>query len=191
MDVERGFPSSAAAVLSAEALSKLIEAFAGSPPRPSLVAALLGRIATEPNALTEIVRSLIVGDARALSSLERFGAAQNGTHPDPFEGNLFRREGDYWTIAYRSHVVRLHDAKGLQYLAALLQRPGSRVRATDLAARADPSRARLAVTKAIKGVLARLRSAHPALGAHLSDCVRTGATCVYLSDAVRPTRWRT
>ena len=37
---------------------------------------------------------------------------------------VFRREGDYWTIAYDTAVVRLRDAKGLRYLEALLRHPG-------------------------------------------------------------------
>ncbi len=37
---------------------------------------------------------------------------------------VFRREGDYWTIAYGAVVVRLKDAKGLRYLEPLLRHPG-------------------------------------------------------------------
>src|SRR2546426_11605395 len=37
---------------------------------------------------------------------------------------LFRREGDYWTIAYEGGLVRLKDAKGLHYLGQLLHHPG-------------------------------------------------------------------
>ncbi|HJW61237.1 MAG TPA: hypothetical protein VJ931_16535 [Actinomycetota bacterium] len=33
--------------------------------------------------------------------------------------NLFRREGEYWTISYEGAVVRLRDAKGLRHLARL------------------------------------------------------------------------
>jgi hypothetical protein len=32
----------------------------------------------------------------------------------------FRREGEYWTIAYAGVVVRLRDTKGLQYLGHLV-----------------------------------------------------------------------
>jgi hypothetical protein len=40
--------------------------------------------------------------------------------------NLFRREGEYWTVAYDGSVVRLRDAKGLRHLApaAGASRPG-------------------------------------------------------------------
>jgi catechol 2,3-dioxygenase-like lactoylglutathione lyase family enzyme len=50
------------------------------------------------------------------------------------EGNLFRQEGEYWTIVFDGSVVRLRDAKGLRYLARLLARPGREFHAVDLAA---------------------------------------------------------
>ena len=39
----------------------------------------------------------------------------------------FRREGDYWTVAFGGQVVRMRDAKGLGYLARLLRQPAPRV----------------------------------------------------------------
>jgi len=36
---------------------------------------------------------------------------------------LFRREGEYWTVAFGGNVVRMRDAKGLGYLARLLRDP--------------------------------------------------------------------
>jgi enoyl-CoA hydratase/carnithine racemase len=47
--------------------------------------------------------------------------------------NIFRLEGEYWTIAYDGAAHRLRDTAGLRYLAHLLQRPGQQVRAVDLA----------------------------------------------------------
>jgi hypothetical protein len=49
-------------------------------------------------------------------------------------GNLFRREGEYWTVRYEGSVARLRDAKGLRYLARLLADPGREFHAVDLAA---------------------------------------------------------
>jgi hypothetical protein len=48
--------------------------------------------------------------------------------------NLFRREGEYWTIAYEGVVVRLRDVKGLRLLARLLAHPGQEFLAVDLEA---------------------------------------------------------
>jgi tetratricopeptide (TPR) repeat protein len=48
--------------------------------------------------------------------------------------NLFRREGEYWTVAYDGSVVRLRDTKGLHHLAQLLTHPGREFHAIDLEA---------------------------------------------------------
>ena len=48
--------------------------------------------------------------------------------------NVFRREGEYWTVGYGGAVVRLRDAKGLRHLARLLAQPGRELLATDLEA---------------------------------------------------------
>jgi tetratricopeptide (TPR) repeat protein len=46
---------------------------------------------------------------------------------------LFRREGEYWTIAYEGQTFRLRDTKGLTYLAELLDNPAREFLALDLA----------------------------------------------------------
>ncbi|HKA97438.1 MAG TPA: hypothetical protein VKD66_14320 [Streptosporangiaceae bacterium] len=58
-------------------------------------------------------------------------------------GNLFRREGEYWTVRYEGSVTWLKDGKGLRYLAQLLSDPGREYHAVDLAA-ADSQTARSA-----------------------------------------------
>jgi tetratricopeptide (TPR) repeat protein len=45
---------------------------------------------------------------------------------------LFRREGEYWSIAYEQDSFRLKDSKGLRYLARLLGEPGRELHALDL-----------------------------------------------------------
>jgi len=45
---------------------------------------------------------------------------------------IFRKEGDYWSIAFEGGTFRLKDAKGLQYLAYLLRHPGHEFHAMDL-----------------------------------------------------------
>jgi hypothetical protein len=115
----------------------------------------------------------------------------------------FRREGEYWTIAFDGQVVRLKDSRGLQYLAALLRRPGHRVAATELVIGSDggpvsrgragdasfPERARLTVTKGIKAALGRIAAAHPPLGRHLEVTVRRGHACAYTPDPRHPIVW--
>src|SRR5439155_1006656 len=43
------------------------------------------------------------------------------------ESNLFRQEGEYWTLAYQGTVCRVRDARGLRYLAYLLRHPHQQV----------------------------------------------------------------
>jgi pimeloyl-ACP methyl ester carboxylesterase len=50
-------------------------------------------------------------------------------------------------------------------------------------------RARLTVTKRIKGVLERIGRRHPALGEHLTRTIRTGVLCAYLPEADEATHW--
>ena len=61
----------------------------------------------------------------------------------PQSPNVFRRDGDYWTISFDDHTVALRDLKGLQYLARLLAEPGREFHVLDLVAggatRADTS----------------------------------------------------
>lgn len=120
------------------------------------------------------------------------------------EPNVFRLEGDYWTIVFARKTIRLRDSKGLRYLAVLLRRPGEDVHALDVqaAAGAGPSakpdepgsppsaeHARIAVTKGIKAALARIAATHPALAAHLGATIRRGYRCRYLPDPRHPITW--
>ncbi|HEU5314568.1 MAG TPA: transcriptional regulator, partial [Chloroflexota bacterium] len=40
------------------------------------------------------------------------------------DAQVFRREGDYWSVGFEGRTVRLRDLKGLRYLARLLADPG-------------------------------------------------------------------
>ena len=56
--------------------------------------------------------------------------------------DIFRREGDYWTIGSDEAPVRLRDSKGLRYLDVLISNPGVEHHALDLVgggARGRPS----------------------------------------------------
>jgi hypothetical protein len=52
--------------------------------------------------------------------------------PASLQRNVFRRDGDVWTLAYAGTVVRLPDAKGLHDIARLLANPGVEIPAADL-----------------------------------------------------------
>ena len=46
--------------------------------------------------------------------------------------DVFRREGDYWSITFGAHTTRVRDVKGMRYLARLLADPGREIHALDL-----------------------------------------------------------
>lgn len=110
---------------------------------------------------------------------------------------VFRREGEYWTIVYAGTTVRLRDAIGLHYVAQLLAHPNQPFHAGELAAAVkgvspgDPERARSAVSKRIRDAVRRVEEQHPALGYHLGAGIKTGSRCVYVPDPERPRPWAT
>jgi len=55
-------------------------------------------------------------------------------------GALFRREGEYWTIAYGMETFRLRDARGLMYIAQLLRHPGREFHANELEVRSESAK---------------------------------------------------
>jgi pimeloyl-ACP methyl ester carboxylesterase len=73
-----------------------------------------------------------VGDSWQLLATSA-GTAPSRPAPDE-PVMLFRREGDYWTIAFAGKVVRMRDAKGLGYLARLLRQPHRELHVLDLLA---------------------------------------------------------
>jgi hypothetical protein len=48
--------------------------------------------------------------------------------------NVFRREGDYWSVIFEGQTVRVRDLKGVRYLARLLASPGREYHVLDLVA---------------------------------------------------------
>ncbi len=66
----------------------------------------------------------------ARTILERIEAAASATT----ETNVFRREGDYWSVVFDGRTVRVRDLKGIRYLAQLLANPGREVHVLDLVA---------------------------------------------------------
>jgi hypothetical protein len=186
--------------LNEEEMAHLVEALAHGRPPPVVVAALRRRTGGDALLLTQLAQELLAGGVLGpgkpwAAVLEWIEAASLPEASAPVE-QVFRREGDYWTITYTGLTVRLRDVKGLSYLAHLLLHPGRLVHVTELIAhsqwredRTATERARLAVTKAIKGALARIAACHPALGVHLAATIRRGYRCRYLPDPDRSVRW--
>jgi hypothetical protein len=109
--------------------------------------------------------------ARARAELARVRTAQGRTPPgDGGSTNVFRREGDTWTLAFGGRSVSLRDAKGLRDLAILLATPGREVAATELVAGvADAAAAGLAALGADPVLDDRARAAYRARLTQLDD----------------------
>ncbi len=116
--------------------------------------------------------------------------------------DMFRREGEYWLIAYSGTVCRLPDGKGLRHLAMLLAHPGKQFSALTLfdasggrrrSTTVSPDRAieqaRVNVTRALRAAVRRIAVAHPRLGAHFERTIRTGNFCAYLPDPRLMNTW--
>jgi hypothetical protein len=54
---------------------------------------------------------------------------------------IFRREGEYWMVAFEGDTMQLRDAKGMGYLARLLEVPGRELHALELARTQTAARA--------------------------------------------------
>lgn len=100
--------------------------------------------------------------------------AQPGEHP----AAVFRREGEYWTIALRDTTFRLHDAKGLRYVHRLLATPGQEVHVLDLVvdgqvapavARAKPRKEELSVHTSTSPEMVLDRQAREAYRLRIED----------------------
>jgi tetratricopeptide (TPR) repeat protein len=66
----------------------------------------------------------------ARSILDQIEVAANATTVT----NVFRREGDYWSVVFEGRTVRVRDVKGMRYLAQLLTHPGREFHVLDLVA---------------------------------------------------------
>ena len=83
-------------------------------------------------------------DIRRAGLAEPAGVAATaaGADPGPAEAaaapaaNVFRLDGEFWTLRYAGRQTQVRDSKGMRDLAALLARPGREVAALDLAAAA-------------------------------------------------------
>ena len=65
----------------------------------------------------------------ARTILDRIEVASSAT-----THNVFRREGDYWSVVFEGRTVRVRDLKGMRYLAQLLGNPGREFHVLDLVA---------------------------------------------------------
>jgi hypothetical protein len=110
-----------------------------------------------------------------------------------------RRDGAEWIVLFDGRSFRLNAAKGIDYLVALLGRPGESIPALELASPGEPGgsssdsrdaeRARINVVRAIGRALLRIAERHAQLALYLTKSVRTGSSCSYTPDARAPIRF--
>jgi hypothetical protein len=89
--------------------------------------ALAGELVDELGMATLAKRIDVLAEARRRGRRRAASEAISPARP-----NLFRREGEYWAIAYGGDAFRLKDSKGLRYLARLLEQRGHELHALDL-----------------------------------------------------------
>ena len=98
----------------------------------------------------------------------------------PAETNVFRREGDYWSVVFAGRTVRVRDLKGMRYLSLLLAHPGRELHVLDLVA-AESGR-RMASGDAGEVLDERAKLAYRRRLAEIEDDVEQARA---LEDAVR------
>jgi tetratricopeptide (TPR) repeat protein len=86
--------------------------------------------------------------------------------------NVFRREGDYWSVIFEGHTVRVRDLKGMRYLARLLADPGREYHVLDLVAAETGSGARVDSSQAAGLPRSALGDAGESLDAQAKDAYR-------------------
>jgi tetratricopeptide (TPR) repeat protein len=86
--------------------------------------------------------------------------------------NVFRREGDYWSVSFEGHTVHVRDLKGMRYLARLLADPGREHHVLDLVAAETGSGAQAASSHAAGLPRSALGDAGEGLDAQAKDAYR-------------------
>jgi tetratricopeptide (TPR) repeat protein len=86
--------------------------------------------------------------------------------------NVFRREGDYWSVIFDGHTVRVRDLKGMRYLARLLADPGREYHVLDLVAAETGSTAEVDSSQAAGVPRSTLGDAGEMLDARAKDAYR-------------------
>jgi tetratricopeptide (TPR) repeat protein len=86
--------------------------------------------------------------------------------------NVFRRDGDYWSVNFAGHTVHIRDLKGMRYLARLLADPGREYHVLDLAASETATDARSASSHPARMPRSALGDAGEILDTRAKDAYR-------------------
>ncbi len=81
---------------------------------------------------------MVALEGKVNSLLEEMGQVPVAASRLPEAGasrpSIFRREGEYWSVAFEGDAFRLKDSRGLRYLARLLEAPGRQLHVLELVA---------------------------------------------------------
>lgn len=95
---------------------------------------------TVGNSLMELLMSPTMEEVRehllCLRNIAEKGSVVDRLASAAKAANVFRRDGDYWTVAYRGRTSRLRDSLGLRAIAHLLANPGRQIPALEVASAA-------------------------------------------------------
>ncbi|HET6771318.1 MAG TPA: AAA family ATPase [Actinomycetota bacterium] len=103
----------------------------GDRERAEVLGTAAGRTATELGMTSLERRTMGLLGELGVEVSEAAGTG-SGDLASPIGPAVFRREGEYFSIAFEGETFRLKDTKGLRYLAHLLANPGQEVHAIDL-----------------------------------------------------------
>ena len=110
---------------------------------------------------------------------------------------VFERAGDAWRVGCEPDTTLLRHSKGMGQLARLLAAPGRAFSAVELLGRAGPAgdaahaeRARLNVTRSLRGAVRRVAEHDAVLGRELDASIRTGSSPRYDPPPRGATQWR-
>lgn len=90
------------------------------------------------------------GRTRSEAVCEPPASAAAGVLPWRASRYVFRREGDFWTLASDGSPLRIRHLRGLAYIAELLRRPYAQLYVVELAALAEPAERRLSAEAAVE-----------------------------------------
>jgi tetratricopeptide (TPR) repeat protein len=134
---------------------------------------------------------------QARELLDGLPVEQNGVSPGtgPPRVALLERTGDAWRVGYEQRVTLLRHSRGMSQLATLLAEPGVAFAAVDLVRcdegwASDAERARVNVTRSLRGAIRRIAAHDPELGRELGAAIRTGSAPRYEPRTLDGTRWR-
>jgi hypothetical protein len=96
-------------------------------------------VSLRPVSRPDAADALAADALAAAAALRRLADLIEGAAVPEAPGNVFRREGQYWTVCFAGSLTRFTDAKGLRLLARLLADPGREFHAVDLAAAGAPA----------------------------------------------------